>query len=171
MESLPSRFKPDELARPGQHCSVTLPVSHFKRFSGLLASEHGEVSATVRFGMHGPQPVAKGQLSTRVELQCQRCLEPVAVDITAQFAFGFIRQETDADALVDELDPVLVDDNGEIAVVDFLEDELILQVPVRVVHSDEQQCNPVVIDAVNTDQATDTNRHNPFSELGELLKN
>lgn len=171
MESLPSRFKPDDLARSGQHGSVTLPVSHFKRFSGLLASQHGDVSAAVRFGMHGAQPVAKGHLHTTVALQCQRCLEPVSVDIKAEFAFGFIREESEADALVDELDPVLVDDNGETSAVEFLEDELILQVPVRVVHSDEQQCNPVVIDAVNADHAPDTNTHNPFSDLGELLKN
>ncbi len=171
MDSLPSRFNPAEMARAGRHCSIHLPVSHFKRFSGLLASEVGEVVASVRFGMHGAQAVARGTLEATVEVQCQRCLEPVSTEISADFAFGFVSDEAQADELVEALDPLLVDESEEISAVEFLEDELILQVPARVVHSDEQKCNAVVIDALSDDHTTETNKHNPFSELGELLKN
>ncbi len=171
MDSLPSRFKPAELARSGRHCNISLTVSHFKRFSGLLASEQGQVDAVVRFSMQGSQAMAKGSLSTTVELQCQRCLEPVSTDISAEFAFGFIDDESGADSLSAELDPVLVDENGETGAVEILEDELILQVPARVVHEDEHKCNPAVIEAVTTASTVDTNKHNPFSDLGELLKN
>jgi len=171
MDSLPPRFKPSELSRTGQHCSFTLPVSHFKRFAGLLATGQGEIEATVRFGMDGSQPVARGNLKTAVELQCQRCLEPVTTSIDTEFAFGFINAEAEADTLDENLDPVLVDENGETSAVEFLEDELILQVPARVVHSEEQHCNPVVIEAVNAETTEQSNRHNPFSDLGEMLKN
>lgn len=171
MDGLPSRFNPAELARSGQHFSFTLAVTHFKRFCELLASGHGEVVAAVTFGLDGSQPVAKGTLKTVVELPCQRCLEPVMKEINANFACGFVRSEADADALSAELDPVLVDETEETSAVEFLEDELILQIPARVVHADEQQCNAVVIEAVSSDTTTDNNRHHPFSDLGDLLKN
>ncbi len=171
MESLPSRFNPAELARGRQHCKVTLPVTHFKRFSELLASQGGEAVATVAFSLQGRQAVAEGSLQAEVEVTCQRCLQPVPLQISTEFSFGFVLNEEDAESLDESLDPVLTDSHGELTVVDLLEDELILQVPQRVVHSDEEQCNPTVIDAVNTEQHVQTNKHNPFSGLDELLKN
>ena len=171
MESLPSRFNPAELARGRQHCEATLPVTHFKRFSELLASQGGKVVATVEFSLQGRQATATGALQAQVEVTCQRCLQPVSLQITTNFSFGFVASEEDAESLDEALDPVLTDSHGELSAVDLLEDELILQVPQRVVHSDEARCDSTVINAVNTEKHVQTNKHNPFSGLDELLKN
>ncbi len=171
MESLPSRFNPVELARARQHCKVTLPVTHFTRFSELLASQGGDVVATVEFSLQGRRALANGTLQASVEVTCQRCVKPAPLEIATEFTFGFVSSEEDAESLDEKLDPVLIDSNGELTVVDLLEDELILQVPQRVVHSDEEQCDPTVIDAVNAEPGVPANTHNPFSGLDELLKN
>lgn len=171
MESLPSRFNPVELARARQNCQVSLPVPHFTRFSELLASPGGDVTATVKFDTEGRQAIATGSLQTNVQVICQRCLQATDFTIDTEFSFGFVASEADADDLDAGYDPVVTDEKGELTAVDLLEDELILQIPQRVVHSNETQCDPAVIEALSREDDVQPNKHNPFSGLDELLKN
>lgn len=172
-KTLPSRFNPAELARSRQKSRLELPVSHFKRFSAMLANADGDVVATARFELNDTkQATAQGNLQTSVNVTCQRCMREMEIQLSGAFSFVFINDEEEAIDVEDDYDPVLVDTHNEIAAVDFLEDELILQLPLRLVHEDEQQCDQSVITAVKTaGQTGPAKTHNPFSDLDKLLKN
>lgn len=173
MESLlPSRFNPAELARSKQSGKLILPVTHFKRFSAMLANAGGEVVAQAKFDLNETKhATAVGSLHTSVNVTCQRCMQEMKIDLAGDFGFIFVTSEEEANELEDDFDPVLVDDRNEINSVDFLEDELILQLPLRTVHDNEQECDPAVIEAVESAQQGPAKTHNPFSGLDKLLKN
>ncbi len=172
-KKLPPKFNPAELARSRQKSQLELPVSHFKRFSALLANTEGSVVASAGFELNDTkQATAKGNLRTSVNVTCQRCMREMEIQLSNNFSFVFISDEEEAIDQEDDYDPVLVDDHNEIAAVDFLEDELILQLPLRLVHEDEHQCDQSVITAVKTAAQTGPAKtHNPFSDLDKLLKN
>lgn len=169
---LPSRFNPIEFARNSEVTQLVLPVSHFKRFTALLADDSGKVSAQAKFYIGvDKMPIATGHLSTSVEVVCQRCMKPMTIDIDCDFVLAFISSEEKADLLPEEVDPVLMDEHNEISAIDFLEDELILQLPISTLHKDESLCDaPAAVTVKENRKAEPANTHKPFSELGKLLK-
>lgn len=169
---LPSRFNPIEFARNGEIGRLVLPVSHFKRFCALLSEDSGEVIAQARFYIgEDKRPIAEGSLGTKIQVTCQRCMKPMAIDIGCEFALAFVSTEEQAGELPNYVDPVLMDERNEINAVDFLEDELILQLPLSTMHLDESQCDTsAVAKVVESQQTEPTKTHKPFSELGKLLK-
>jgi uncharacterized protein len=169
---LPSRFNPVEFARNSEAVQLVLPVSHFKRFSALLSDDSGEVSAQAKFYIGADKtPVAEGSLNTSVTVICQRCMRPMTIDISCNYSLAFVSSEERADDLPDEVDPVLMDENNEVSNVDFLEDELILQLPMSTLHEDESLCDTSVAVAVTENRQSESAKtHRPFSDLGKLLK-
>ncbi|OED38264.1 hypothetical protein AB833_20120 [Chromatiales bacterium (ex Bugula neritina AB1)] len=169
---LPSRFKPADLAQRKYSGNLTLPVSHFKRFSALLADNTGEVRAAARFFVgENLQINSVGSLQVTVNVACQRCMKAMPLKINSDFSFAFVEDENSAVFQEETYDPLLLDEHREISAVDFLEDELILQLPLRQVHDDEQACDNTVIEAVTSAETIGPAKtHNPFSDLDKLLK-
>jgi len=169
---LPSRFNPVEFARNSEAVQLVLPVSHFKRFSALLSDDSGEVSAQARFRIGADKvPIAEGSLNTYATVVCQRCMKPMTMDISCDFVLAFVASEDQADLLPEDVDPVLMDEHNEISAIDFLEDELILQLPISTLHADVSECDATGVATAPVDQqAEPAKTHKPFSELGKLLK-
>lgn len=170
---LPSRFNPVEFARNRESGQLVLPVSHFKRFSALLSQDTGEVAAESRFYIGADRcAIAEGHLQTSVNVICQRCMKPMTIDIECEFVLAFVASEEAAGELPEHVDPVLMDEHNEISAIDFLEDELILQLPLTTMHkpSDESLCHASVAVEGGKQQPEPANTHKPFSELGKLLK-
>jgi len=170
MDQLPARFNPAELARSGRANRTTLPVSHFTRFAAILADDSGDVEIEVMFGWTDDKNlVANGAQTSRVKMTCQRCQKILSAELSSDFSLVFVAEEADAEALSEDLDPVIIGNSEDIHVVDFIEDELILQIPSRVVHSDESDCDPAVIAALSGGQEEPAKTHNPFKGLDKLL--
>ena len=172
MEQLPVRFNPAELARSGRVAQISLPVSHFSRFAAILEDESADVNLQVTFGFTEDR-LPKAQGSTRasqLKMTCQRCQQVMDAEVGGEFELVFIASEADAAELPEHLDPVVIGDSEDIDVVAFIEDELILQLPTRVVHKSESECDPAVIAALAGEKQTPTDTHSPFEGLDKLLK-
>ena len=113
--------------------------------------------------------VANGAQTSQVKMTCQRCQRDLPAVLTSKFSLVFVAGEADAEELPEDLDPVIIGDSEDIHVVDFIEDELILQIPSRVVHMDESECDPTVIAALSGGQDQPAKTHNPFKGLDKLL--
>ena len=172
MDQLPARFNPAELARSGRANHITLPVSHFPRFAAILADDSGNVALEVTFGWSEDKNlVATGAQTSQVKMTCQRCQKILPAQLSSEFSLVFVAAEADAEELPEDLDPVIIGDSEDIHVVEFIEDELILQIPSRVVHTDESECDPAVIAALSGKQEVPAGTHNPFKGLDKLLDN
>lgn len=157
----------------GQSLGGDWPLSTLVRLGdGLFGT--AEPSAAVQWSVAGSLvPVAAGepelwlQLQARasVPLQCQRCLQQVQLDVSVDRRFRFVRSEEEAERL-DEIseDDVLVL-SPRLDLLDLLEDELILALPLVPKH--EGPCPaplPVPVDDLDNESAAP----NPFAALAAL---
>lgn len=109
----------------------------------------------------------RGKLSGLVQLTCQRCLQGVAYPLVSAFEVQVLEALTasgDRELTEDELDVVLAPD-GQLELLNLLEDELILSLPLVVYH-EAQDCNETLIALKKAAQQ----KPSPFAAL-EALKN
>jgi len=170
-KTLPERFNPDLMARDGTRYEAMVPIREFERLRTILASNDGEVRATAVFSRRKDHIVVGGRIHVAWPLECQRCLEPMTVAIDEPYEFVFVESERAARVLPEALDPVVLDENGQIRVVDLLEDELILHVPAIPKHDDLAECTDAErsfgeVEAESTGDGE--GRRNPFDVLKNL---
>ena len=168
---LPKRFDPDQMARDGARHETSMSLSAFERLATLLHGTDGEVRITSGFTRRKDHIVVGGRIHVAWPLECQRCLEPMTVAIDEPYEFVFVESERAARVLPEALDPVVLDENGQIRVVDLLEDELILHVPAIPKHDDLAECTDAErsfgeVEAESTGDGE--GRRNPFDVLKNL---
>ena len=164
----PSRFNPDLLARDSTQFGVNLPLAQFSRLSALLLNTEGEMQATFRFSRRKAMVLVSGNLKATVQLECQRCLEGMQHSIDEPFELVFAKSIDAAQDLPESMDPVVLDDNGQIHVVDLFEDELILHLPTVARHEQVEQCNLLENVQVEFGQdASDANDQNTQSDMAK----
>lgn len=168
VKALPQRFNPDLLARDGTRFELSLPQSHMKRLSGILSSADNDVQVTALFSRRKDHILISGKLNTEFSLHCQRCLEPMSVKISESFELVFVENEEKASELPQELDPVVLDENGHIHVVDLFEDELILHLPNIPKHSDLTACTLGQTEFGELAADVEEGKPNPFEALKNL---
>jgi len=171
VKPIPSRFNPDLLARDSTQYSANVPLGQFNRLRGLLLDDSAEMSAVFRFSRRKDTVLVSGTLNTCFALQCQRCLEPMQLVVEEAFELAFAKTEAAAQSMPEGLDPVVLDDNGQIHVVDLFEDELILHLPTVARHVQMSECETELIQdaAVVEENTGDSNqRKNPFDVLKNL---
>ncbi len=164
----PSRFNPDVLAREACRFEAELPISQFPRLAEQLFSTDGSVVATFGVNERKDHTVIRGSLSFDATLQCQRCVESFVMPIQADFELVCVASQAEADALPDALDPVVLDDNGQLHLVDLLEDDALLQLPDIPKHEDHESCQPGEQSFGDVQEATAADKSNPFGVLKDL---
>ncbi|MDR2636863.1 MAG: YceD family protein [Zoogloeaceae bacterium] len=153
-------------AREGGFLEGRVPLAALTRLADLLAGEAGTVAFRLE-GARGERGQARLRLvvSGTLPLVCQRCLAPLpeilAIDsllelVAAEAAEGEPSQEELED---DSLDFLPVPSDGRMALIDLIEDEILLALPVVPRHAD---CSPPVSAAAQTPP-------HPFAALS-LLK-
>jgi len=137
----PNSFNPEQVARQPETMSVAFPLSRCKRLVALMAVDSGELAGEITVSRIGERLVVRGKYSTRYMLECQRCLQSFEYPIDANFELTLVADQSAADALPEELDPLIVGEDGMLDVVDIFEDELILQIPTVPRHTSVEQCS------------------------------
>ncbi len=116
-------------ARQGDPQAVALPT-------GL---EESASEGTARYSLRFERDLQNrstvtGTVRAQLRLQCQRCLDEVEIPVDLRIALALIRKDEDALELPDDLDPLLVTDDG-IRPLDIVEDELLLAIPAFPTHA------------------------------------
>lgn len=179
----PERFSPDLLSRQPQRLSADFPLAKCTRLADFLAesdaadqvSEDRGASLKAEFECtrQGRLLLIKGELETVYRLECQRCLQPFDHNVVSSFEFVMVEDQAQAEELADEFDPVILDDEGMISLVQLFEDELILLVPSVPKHESPEDCEFSV--DVTIDETPDTQKssgvqraESAFAELKNL---
>ena len=107
-------------------------------------------------------PMVAGRLQASLELECQRCLQPLEYPMVVDF-----RLMIDAsDEMVEHSsEDTLYSDDGYIEIEEVIEDEMILALPLVAMHEDTA-CNENW--QVAELQAETPRRENPFAVLQQL---
>ncbi|MDN3518468.1 YceD family protein [Aquisalimonas lutea] len=156
---------PAVLARQGKRISTVVALASLERLLGLLADDRGEVEVELTFREdRGRRAVITGTVRAAVTVVCQRCLEPMVLELEPQVNAAILEREDEADDLPDELDPVVCS-SGELVLAELVQDELILALPVIARHENDPVCRPLTAEEPGGDGAR---RDNPFAALTAL---
>jgi uncharacterized protein len=106
------------------------PLAAFERLNGLLLDARGEVAWNLQFDRDGLQvPYAELRLETEFPLECQRSLKRFLLPVRIVQRLGLVRDEADEAGLPPEYEALLVPEDGQLQLLDMVEDELVLAVP------------------------------------------
>ena len=164
----PSRFNPDLLAREDVRFEAELPLSQFPRLSELLLENQANLVANFDVHERKSHRVVRGSLSFEAVMQCQRCMEPFSSVIQANFELVCVNTQDEANALPDALDPVVLDENGQLHLVDLLEEDALLQLPDIPKHENDASCQPDEHSFGEIQNTEETQKPNPFGALKDL---
>lgn len=144
-----------------------------------MAPPDGVLTYEVHFsegaGVHPLQ--AEVQVSAPLSLECARCREPVVRAVSAHSTVSFVFSDDQAGHVDSDVEPVVLGREGRIRLIDLLEDELLMAVPLMPVH--EQACSPLA-ETLAAGQAYESGHidepvageaeENPFAALAALKK-
>jgi uncharacterized protein len=151
----------------GNNLSGSIPVSRFERLGEMLASQQGEVQVRLSFGVNAGYAGIKGNLTADLQLECQRCLQPMEIKVVSSFKFAFVDNEDEIELLPEEFEPFLIE-GEEQSVIDLIEDELILSLPMVAAH--ENACSEYMQQHEQQVKADKEAAH-PFAALKALKGN
>ena len=110
------------------------PVSKLTRLGDSLLEKEGFVTAKLNFGKSAGFACLKGSVTATLMVECQRCLQPIATDVVGNFKFALVSSEEEFELLPEEFEPYLVE-GEEQSLIDLIEDELLLSLPMVAIHS------------------------------------
>ena len=172
----PLRLDVAALAEQGRSIAGQWPVSELSRLDeGQLLTGNEPAPAVVRWQAQGEQrPVTGGapevwlhlQAEVGLNLCCQRCLGPVATEVSIDRSLRFVSDE----AMAAEMDADSEDDvlalQRWMDLRELVEDELLLALPLVPRHVVCPEPLPLPEDEVESEDA----QPNPFAVLAQLKK-
>lgn len=187
-----SEFNPLKLdvsafARAQATLSGEWPLSELERVHAFVPKEvPAEKLQTVRWEVRGDLKEARGgahevwlhlSASVTLPMECQRCLRPVDEFVSVDRSVRFVGDEQTAAELDAEMEDDVLVISRSFDLRWWVEDELILDMPLVPRHDVCPEPLPVVIDAVvdpdplpMDENATDAGKPNPFAALAALKK-
>ena len=164
---LPESFDPTVAAREAFAWHGNVPVSTFTRLVDLLVAQSGVVKVGLQAAFSADRrPAMTLRLSANLEQSCQRCLQPVTVVINHEHTVAWVADETELERLdaleensdADSVEYLLIPNPARVITLDFVEDELMLSLPIVPTH----------VDCVLPRPETDTVEDHPFAALAQL---
>lgn len=165
---LPAAIDPIQLAERGERLTGKLPIKGMQRLVELCLDDSGEVALDLQFERAETEDmyVTHGLLTSTVRVTCQRCLEPVSLDLSAKVELFFVRPDEHRDLQTQEADILAVD--KPVSLSELVEDELLLVMPMIPMH-DPRVCSVKQTAAMGTTQdELPPTRVSPFSVLSKL---
>lgn len=169
---LPDKIDPWRLTAEGGRLEGALALASLPRLAAELEHAEGEVRVALATGVdaQGFRHIT-GRLQTGIALICQRCLGPLQWPLDIAVSLALVRNETMADRLPEQYEPLLVAD-GLISVADLVEDELLLALPLIPLHNHVQECATHVESALAASEPVpNAGQGQPFASLASLLQN
>ncbi len=170
---LPLRLDALRAAERGLYFEGAVPLRDMARLRELLVSDAGAADVTLAFHVAGSERYRLDcRIRAELPLRCQRCLDTVDWPLDLDLALGLVRSDAEMARLGHDREPVLIGADGELAIRELVEDELLLALPDFPRHADGcalPAAPPPRDEAPAPAAGTDRGQH-PFAGLAELLK-
>jgi len=159
------------------------------RLTGMVVSDQPALDVNLQFELQGGKPLIHGRVGGAVELICQRCMQPMQFELNEQFSLlvcdtdelSTEDEDAEIEVTVNQWDEWLADAT-RIDVVELIEEQVILALPLVPRHDDKLACIAVIDGSQTTAEdvpdrikeavaATndDVGMRRPFANLRELL--
>lgn len=169
----PDWVDPWKAAEGRRTFSGSMPMRRMARLLPLLDGPAGEARFAARFAFDSQQRVTiRIEVEAELPLICQRSLERYLEPVRRESLLGVMRDLAEERLLPGNYEPVLAE-NGRLALLDLIEDELLLGLP-------QMPRNPAVAEvrmsladprAGRNEEPEAPPERKPFAGLAEELKN
>ncbi|WP_018981470.1 23S rRNA accumulation protein YceD [Salinimonas chungwhensis] len=167
---LPHQVDPVKSAVKRSDYQGVIASGDMERLLGAVVNCDEWVDAEVQFKKDAQGlTVFHGHLSTQVTLICQRCNGEFNQPLNVDFCYSPVQGANEIDMLPEAYDPVEVDDHGNVDLLQLLEDELIIGLPIVPLHA-EEACPIGEKDMTFGKIEPEQERPNPFAVLKELKR-
>jgi uncharacterized protein len=167
--ALPTQIDPRKLALQGNLLEGEIKAVDLPRLESSVSAICGPLKASIQFELDESRAkVAHGTAMVTVETVCQRCLDPVKVDLRAEFAVQVIWSEDHINRVAANYEPWLVVDKMA-NLNELLEDEILLALPLVNYHPVGECTGDTFleeVEAIGDEVVLD----NPFNVLLQLKK-
>lgn len=171
-EPLPKQAELRKLAMNQASFQVSSDLTAFLRFSGAVVAGQGFVEAELNFSVNEQYvPCIDGWVRCSTQMECQRCLEPVAVEFSSTIALAVVKDDVQARELTKARDPLIAEDEQLLDLNEILEDELLLAMPFVSYHEPGQCKGKQSYQSFAGDQPVEERKESPFSVLASLKSN
>ena len=168
--ALPPSLDLTRAARQTFSLEGRVPVKSLPRLAAVLASDAGEVRVELEAGRDAARRVTvRGRIDAELDLQCQRCLEPVRIAVHAEPHLAWVNSDEALAALPDEYEPLLSTD-GRVALTELVTDELLLALPLVPRHEGDAACSGSFTAPAEIPAEPAEDRKRPFAELAKLKR-
>ncbi len=164
---IPEHIDPHRYAEQHLRLDGVVKIAEMQRLSTAVntSNKNDLVTVNLEFGVDEQKIIfIRGQVKTKVLLQCQRCMEPFVCEIMSNFVLGVVNNLDEAKSLPEHYEPALTQE-GHLALRELIEDEIILNLPLIPRHEPED-CK-VKLPLKDADWKK-SDKENPFRVLESL---
>ena len=162
---LPKKIDPRKLAERDAEFEGRVSIADMPRLVTCLVDDEGTVEVRIRFARDEQRlRIISGSAHGRVRMTCQRCLEPVSVEIEARLNLAVALTDEQAQNLPRCYDPLIME-TDEMELLPIIEDELMLSLPLVPFHDD---CSIQTSFGDAETARAQEDKPNPFSVLAQL---
>lgn len=161
---LPETIDPMRLAKTGKELSGSYDMRQFDRVNASLEDgSDAQVLFKLEFSRDNQNQLYSivGDLETALPQVCQRCMQPMLHQLCGTIKVAIVSNEAEVENLPAEFEPY-IDTGVPVKLQDFIEDELLLAMPLVSLH-EGQECP-----AADKFKHVETAKDNPFAELKNL---
>jgi uncharacterized protein len=161
---IPTRFDAVQFVRMDGMLSGSVEAVSLERVAEVCSSVPGRIEWSLDGHVDGAGvPWLQLAVTGALKLECQRCLEEVAVHVRSQSRFRLVpagEPWNDEDLDDDSFEVLELDGGGALDVQALIEDEVLLALPAIALH---EQCVPP-----GAEREAVAGRPSPFAVLGKL---
>ncbi|WP_201556537.1 YceD family protein [Psychrobacter sp. 72-O-c] len=168
---MPEHISLDRWADNGFEWQGEVVPTTFERLATQLTTEHEQPKLQMKANLYRQNNVLHlaFKITGEMWLNCQRCLQPIAIDITDDYDIALLDDDSQVRTVDDEQDYLLLnevvsDQTPErlLPVKKLVEDEILLKIPMATKHDDCEMAVEQVGDIPEEEN------ENPFAALASL---
>lgn len=166
-QQLPKEIDPFRFAQNGLKLAGELQLSEMKRLGGSLHNDEGVVKVEMHFDVDETgTPFLQAKFSSTLALICERCMEPMVLDVEAECLLALVQYEQKIEGLAEQYDPWLIESDEPVKLSSVVEDELILALPLVPRH--DFDCLPADAWQSGEEEVVEEKPTSPFAVLSTL---
>jgi len=165
-KTLPRQVDPRKFAQQGITLRGNIAVSALSRVAQAVVESDSKVNVDLVFGIDSEgRKTLSGTAQANLQVICQRCLEPMALEVESTLSLAVVWDEEHAAKLPKSLEPWILEE-GAADLYEIIEEELLLNLPMVSYHEDA--CVDQAVFSVGDDSIEPETKPNPFQVLEQL---
>ena len=149
--------------------SGSISLANLANLKGILNNDNGRLWVNLRFFQNkSGRRIITGKLRADLQVLCQRCLQPLELDIEDDINLAVVERESDSKGLEAIYDPWVCKEH-KLSLADLVGEQLILALPIVSLHSDPNCLEKLEYDLSGTTNDCGLEARTPFDGLRSLI--